>query len=137
MSAQGRPARDAMRFLLVGVSNAVVAYLVFRIVLLVARNATFRAGAAQLAAYAVGTGWSYYWNRRWTFGSNEPVRQGLTRFVVLQAALAAGTSTALGILVDKYHEPATACWLVVMAGATAVNFAVSRLWVFRGRAAPG
>jgi putative flippase GtrA len=122
---------SAVRFAAVGLSNAAISYAMLRIGLSLPSRIPYRAGGSQLVAYAIGIGWSYYWNRRWTFRSNEPVRQGLFRFASLQVGIALASSAAISLLVDVRGFPPTPSWLAVVTGATLTNFVLSRLWIFR------
>jgi len=115
-----------VRFGVVGASNAAVGFGTFWSALHV-----MRAAFAQAMAYAVGTAWSYYWNRRWTFESSGAVAGEATRFVSLQAGFLLFSSGCMGFFVDRHHLPAGPTWLAVMFVVTVLNFVLSRYWAFR------
>ena len=116
------------RFLLVGATNAAISYVVFRLLLWLLAGSAGRATIAQAAAYAAGTGWSYYWNSRWAFSSAP--RRRFTRFFAVQLACLASSSLALGVLIDWAGLPPTLSWLAVMTVITVVNYVALRSWAF-------
>ena len=120
------------RFVAVGLSNFVVSFAVFRVLLALPWSFQFKASLCQLASYAVGTIWSFIWNRSFTFRSKDPVLGQALRFVTVQASLALATALLIGLSVDVLELAATPSWLVIMSGATIVNFLVSKRWVFQG-----
>jgi len=122
---------SSWRFIIVGMSNAVIGFTLFRVCLATPWDVPFKAALSQLVTYAVGITWSFWLNRRWTFKSQGSVAPQALRFTLLQVSLALLSSLAIGLAVDYGGYPATASWLVVMAGITLLNFFLSRLWAFR------
>ena len=110
----------------VGVSNTASGFGVFW-----SLHHLMRAAGAQGVAYTLGTLWSYYWNRRWTFQSQGKVAHEASRFFALQIGFMLLSSTLLGLLVDRAHLPSGACWLAVAALITMLNFVASRYWAFK------
>ncbi len=90
-----------------------------------------RASAAQGIAYTLGTLWSYYWNRRWTFQSQGKVASEAGRFFSLQIGFMLLSSLLLGVLVDREHLPSWPCWFGVSVLITVLNFVASRYWAFK------
>ena len=119
------------RFVAVGFSNFAVSFTVFRVLLALPWSYQFKASLCQLASYAVGTIWSFIWNRRFTFRSKDPVLGQALRFVTLQASLALATASLIGLFVDILDFAATPSWFVIMGGATIVNFLLAKRWVFQ------
>jgi len=119
------------RFVAVGFSNFVVSFTVFRVLLALPWSVQFKASLCQLASYAAGTAWSFVWNRRFTFQSQDPVLRQALRFATLQASLAIVTASLIGLAVDILGFPPTLSWLVVAGGATIVNFLLAKRWVFK------
>jgi putative flippase GtrA len=119
------------RFLLVGATNFLVSYAVFVLAMWALPALTVRAMVAQALSYAAGIGWSFLWNRRFTFQSAGPASAQFRRFLVLQLALLAASSLAIGGLVDGAGLSANAAWLAVMTLVTLINYRLSRRWVFR------
>ncbi len=115
-----------VRFVIVGVSNTALGYGIFR-----AANILMPAFGAQCVSYAISMLWSYYWNRRWTFQSQDNVASEASRFFTTQIAFMLLSSAALGYLVDRKHLPASLCWLGTVAIITVLNFLVSRYWSFK------
>lgn len=116
----------AVRFGLVGVSNTVIGFTVFRGALHL-----FAAFYSQALSYSVGMLWSYYWNRRWTFKSESNVAREALRFFGLQIAFMLASAGLLGLLVDDMHFAAGLSWLGVVVLITALNFVLSRYWAFK------
>ena len=122
---------SSWRFLVVGMSNAVIGFTLFRICLAAPVDIPLKAAVSQLITYAVGITWSFWLNRRWTFQSQGSMAPQAAKFTALQIAFALLSSTAIGLSVDHWGNPATQSWLFVMAAVTLLNFALSRLWAFR------
>ena len=122
-----------VRFAAVGLSNALLSFLVFRASLELLPRESGRAAAAQALSWAAGTIWSFHWNRRWTFGARSAPGRAFAAFAATQALLLAGTSAALGLAIDVLGAPAVPAWLSAMAGATVLNYAVQRRLVFARR----
>lgn len=119
------------RFLLVGVTNFLVSYAVFLLAMWALPALAVRAMVAQALSYAAGIGWSFLWNRRYTFQSAGPANAQFRRFLVLQLALLACSSLAIGWLVDGAGLSAHVAWFAVMTIVTLANYTLSRRWVFR------
>lgn len=117
---------SVIRFGVVGVSNTVIGGGVFW-----SLHRVMPAAAAQGIAYTLGTLWSYYWNRRWTFQSQGKVASEASRFFGLQIGFMLLSSALLGLLVDRAHLPSGACWLLAVAIITVLNFVASRYWAFK------
>ncbi|MEO6603421.1 MAG: GtrA family protein [Polyangiaceae bacterium] len=117
---------SVVRFGVVGVSNTVIGYTVFR-----GAHRVLPAAASQALSYLLGTLWSYYWNRRWTFKSQGNVASEAARFFSLQAGFLVLSASLLGLLVDHLHENPTVSWLGTAALCTVLNFVASRFWAFK------
>jgi putative flippase GtrA len=117
---------SAVRFGLVGVSNTVLGYTVFR-----GAHRVLPAAVSQALSYFVGMLWSYYWNRRWTFKSQANVASEAARFFSLQVGFLVLSASLLGVLVDHLHENPTASWLGTAVLCTVLNFVASRFWAFK------
>jgi len=119
------------RFVVVGLSNAVIGFTVFRACLATPFDVPLKAALSQLVTYAVGITWSFWLNRRWTFRSRGAVAPQAARFAFLQIAFALTSAAAIGLSVDHWGNPASLSWLVVMSLVTILNFVLSRFWAFR------
>jgi len=127
-NAQTVAAKTFGRFLIVGLTNTAISYLAFRTLLWALVDVAGRAAIAQAFAYAIGIGWSYLWNSRWTFAGSPGGR--FARFLAVQLACLAVSALAVGALVDVAGLPPTVSWLTVMAVITVANFLATRYWVF-------
>jgi putative flippase GtrA len=128
LSALARRLSDVslVRFGVVGVSNTAISFVAFW-----SAHRVLGAAASQGIAYTLGTLWSYYWNRRWTFQSQGKVASEASRFFSLQIGFMLLSSLLLGLLVDRARLPSGLCWLGVSAFVTALNFVASRYWAFK------
>jgi putative flippase GtrA len=115
-----------IRFGIVGVSNTAIGFGAFW-----SLHRVLPAAAAQGIGYTLGTLWSYYWNRRWTFQSQGKVASEASRFFSLQIGFMLLSSGLLGLLVDHAHLPSWPCWLAVSVLITVLNFVASRYWAFK------
>src|SRR4051812_15755789 len=79
--------RQFRRFLLVGVGNTVVSFVVYR--LLLALGTPYVLAAA--LGFSVGAANGYFFNRRWTFRARDSAR-ARALYVAVQATGAASTS---------------------------------------------
>jgi putative flippase GtrA len=120
-----------VRFVLVGLSNFVISFSVFRGLLALPWTFEFKATVSQIASYAAGTVWSFLWNRRFTFRSAGSIPRQAVRFFTLQAAMAGASAGLIGLFVDVMSLPATPTWLCVMGCVTIVNYLLCKRWVFR------
>ena len=116
------------RFVVVGVTNTAISYAVFRLMLFLLSDNSRKATIAQAVAYAAGVGWSFYWNRRWTFSAAPKGR--FWRFLAVQVGCLISSSLVVGFLVDDIGVPATPAWIFVMAVITILNFLAVRFWAF-------
>ena len=121
--------RRLPRFLLVGVSNAIVGYSVF----MFAYHVIFPGNVffSQPISYAAGIVWSYMWNRRWTFESVNKVSHEFQRFVVVQMTFLLASTGLLHIVVDLGKINASVGWILVMSLITVANYFVTKNFVFR------
>ena len=117
---------SVVRFGVVGVSNTLIGYTVFRLGLRV-----LPAYLAQGLSYLVGMLWSYYWNRRWTFKSQGNVAAEAMRFFSLQIGFMLLSAALLGFLVDRLSLNASLSWLGTAVLITILNFLASRFWAFK------
>jgi putative flippase GtrA len=122
---------SSWRFVVVGASNALIGFAVFRACLATPVDVPFKAALSQLVTYAVGISWSFWLNRRWTFRSRGSVAGQAARFTFLQVCFALLSAGAIGLAVDHWGQPASISWLLVMSVVTVLNFLLSRFWAFR------
>jgi len=115
-----------VRFGVVGVSNTLIGYTVFR-----GAHRALPAAASQGLSYLVGMLWSYYWNRKWTFKSQGNVAAEAMRFFALQIAFLFLSAAMLGLLVDHLHQNPSLSWLGTAVVITVLNFVASRFWAFK------
>jgi len=136
-ATEGALNSDVTRFIIVGISNIAIGYAVFAVALHLLGDFVLRGTVAQIIAYCVGTVWSYYWNRRWTFRSDADVGGEASRFVVLQIGCAVISTGGVGVTVDALHLHPTLSWLAVVGVVSVINYVLSKRWVFKGKETRG
>lgn len=116
-----------LRFLVVGVGNTGLTYLVFW---LLAVRLGVPDPVALAIGYVVGIANSYVWNRRWTFRSTDSPLREVPKFVVVNVATYGVNLALLRALVHlgMGHAIAEALSLGV---TTVLSYAGQRFWAFR------
>jgi len=118
------PAAQLARFLVVGVANTALSFVVYRLLLAVG---AWYVIAAPLA-FAVGALNGYVFNRRWTFGARDTTRARIL-YVSIQAAGALSTSL-LVLLFVHVGVGKVGAYLVAIPPVTLCMFAANRSWTF-------
>jgi putative flippase GtrA len=115
-------------FLMVGVTNTVISYLVF----LLGYHLWFHQSALFALPFSYGAGivWSYIWNRTWTFQSSADVGKEFTRFIIVQIILLFLSTSLIYWVVDRGNIDASIGWVLVMALITMLNFFLTKTLVF-------
>ena len=127
------PPRDAThhqfaRFLIVGVTNTLLSFVVYRLLLVVSTPYLLAAPVA----FAVGAVNGYILNRRWTFAARDSRRARLLYILVAAAGSAATTLLVLAFV----HGAGTGKVLAYVAALPPVTigtFAANRRWTFADR----
>jgi len=120
--------RQFARFLVVGVGNTAVSFVVYRILLPVGVPYPV---AAPLA-FAAGAVNGYIFNRRWTFGAKDSTRSRAL-YVGIQAVGAVTTSLAVVGFVDVAGMGRVAAYLLAIPPVTVCMFLANRVWTFADR----
>lgn len=113
------------RFLVVGISNTLISFVVYR--LLIEVDVWYFVAAP--LAFAVGALNGYILNRRWTFAARDTTR---ARVLYLAVAAAGALSTSLLVLLFVDVAGSGRVWAYVFAipPVTLGTFAANRLWTF-------
>ncbi|THI83029.1 MAG: GtrA family protein [Nitrospira sp. CG24A] len=119
-----------LRFLLVGLSNALISFIVYLAMLAFLPQTVGMASLAQAIAYGTGMFWSYAWNRTWVFGSRDRVIEEGSRFLVVQVSLMLISIAVIGVAADGLGIDPVLAWVMVMAVITILNFLLLRWWAF-------
>jgi putative flippase GtrA len=117
-------ARQFARYLAVGVSNTVIAFVVYGALL---GLGAWYVVAAPLA-YAAGAVTGYVFNRRWTFGARDSSRARIL-YVAVQATGALSTSLLVTLLV-ALGVGKVAAYLAAVPPVTVSTFLANRVWTF-------
>jgi putative flippase GtrA len=126
--AQRLPVRQFARFLVVGVGNTVLSFVVYRVLLAVG---TWYVLAAPLA-FAAGAVNGYIFNRRWTFAARDSTRARVV-YVAVQATGAVATTVLVPLLVAAGTGKVLA-YLLAIPPVTVCMFFANRVWTFADRA---
>jgi putative flippase GtrA len=121
---RGRLARQFGRFLIVGLGNSALSFVVYRLLL---ESATPYLLAAPVA-FAAGAVNGYFWNRRWTFVAHDSTRARVL-YVTVQAA-GAGLTSVLVFLFARAGAGKIEAYLAAVPPITVAMFFANRLWTF-------
>ena len=113
------------RFVLVGVGNTLVSFVVYDLLLTLA--VPYPAAAA--AAFAAGAVNGYLFNRGWTFHAGDSVRTRI-RYVVVQAAGLGLTTGLLSLFVRAGQIGELGGYAAALPLVTSATFLANRTWVF-------
>jgi putative flippase GtrA len=124
-SGHDDPLRQLGRFLLVGLGNTALSFVVYRLLLVVGTPYVL---AAPLA-FAAGALNGYVFNRSWTFAARDSMRARLL-YVVVQGAGALSTSLLVLFFVRVAETGRVWAYLAAIPPVTLSTFAANRLWTF-------
>lgn len=120
--------RQFVRFLVVGVANTLISFVVYRLLLAVQ---VWYVVAAPLA-WGVGAVNGYVFNRRWTFSARDSARARIAYLLV--TAGGAGASSLLVLLFARGAGLGKLeAFLAALPLVTVSTFAANRYWTFRDR----
>ncbi len=122
------PARQLARFLLVGLGNTALSFVVYRLLLVIATPYVL---AAPLA-FAAGAVNGYVFNRSWTFAARDSTRARVL-YVAVQATGAVSTSLLVLLFVHAAGTGKVWAYLAAIPPVTLCMFAANRLWTFAER----
>src|SRR3954468_17222914 len=120
--------RQFRRFLLVGVGNTFLSFVVYR--LLLALGTPYMLAAA--LGFSVGAVNGYFFNRRWTFGARDSMRARLL-YVAVQATGAAATSLLVLLFVRVVGTGKVGAYLAAIPPVTVCMLMANRIWTFADR----
>jgi putative flippase GtrA len=125
-----RGVRQFLKFGVVGVSGAIVSFVIFHALLHVHLDIKL---AFSIGFIAGGVN-NYFWNRNWTFRSKGHVGKELAQFLsVSGVALVLGIiiTAILDHLLPPFHLRNSLIWLCGTVGGMGVNFFANKYWTFR------
>jgi putative flippase GtrA len=120
--------RQLVRFLVVGVGNSVLSFLVYRLLLAVG---TPYVVAAPLG-FAAGAVNGYVFNRRWTFVARDSTRARVL-YIGVQTVGAVSTSLLVLLFVRAAEMGHVSAYLAAIPPVTIGMFAANRVWTFVDR----
>jgi len=118
-----------VKFIVVGVSNTVISYIVFYIFynLFLDNNAFL----SQCISYAAGIIWSFIWNRKWTFSEQKSHWVVVYPFIISQTILLFLSASMLEYATSNLDWNINLIWICVMLIITAINFIVMKFGIFK------
>ena len=116
------------RFLVVGLGNTVLSFIVYR--LLLAVGAWYLLAAP--LAFAVGAVNGFVFNRRWTFGARDTTRARVL-YLAVQVVGAVSTSLLVLLFVRVAGTGRVVAYLAAVPPVTLGMFVANRLWTFAER----
>lgn len=117
------------RFAVVGASGYVVNLATFALVFHLA-GVGYRVAAT--VAFLVSVSSNFLWNRRWTFDVRHGQRGAqAARFLAVSVVAFGFGLGVLSLLVDGAGLPEVPAQAIAVVAAMPLNFAGTRLWVFR------
>jgi putative flippase GtrA len=119
--------RQFVRFLVVGVANTLITFVVYR--LLLAVDVWYLVAAP--VAWGVGALNGYVFNSRWTFAARDTTRARLL-YVLVTAAGAGASSLLVWVFVGAGLGKVEA-FIVAIPLVTVSTFVANRIWTFADR----
>lgn len=117
------------RFVVVGIYNTIVGYLLFVAVALVAGERLHHQAILAIA-FAISVVHAYATQRYWVFKSTSPVLREFPKFVTVNLSALALNALLLEILV-RLSIPLLLAQLVALFAATVLSFVAHQAWSFR------
>lgn len=128
---RARRAAQFARFALVGASNTALTWLIFFVLVGLAKAPPVGANAV---AWTLTVCWSFFWNRRFTFRrSGSGASREAPRFLAVNLSSAAFSTAIVAAL---QHRPLILAQAVATSVTMAWNFLLFRYLVFRAPTAP-
>lgn len=119
---------QAARFSIVGIANTLIDAAFF---FALAQALAFHPLPAKWISYSAGLANSYYWNRRWTFQTEGPVRQAALRYAAVNLVGLLANAGLLTLALNTLHMPLPLAWLAATGGSWLWNFLGSKQLVFK------
>ena len=119
------PSGQFVRFLVVGVGNTALSFVVYR--LLLAAGTPYLIAAP--LAFAAGAANGYVLNRRWTFAAPDSARARVI-YIAVQGMGAGSTSLLVLLFVRAAGVGKVGAYLAAIPPVTVATFAANRLWTF-------
>jgi putative flippase GtrA len=120
--------RQFIRFLIVGVANTVISFVVYRLLLVFG---VWYLVAAPVA-WAIGAVNGYLFNRRWTFAARDSTRARIL-YVLVTAAGAASSSLLVLLFAGGVGIGKVEAFLAALPLVTVSTFMANRVWTFSDR----
>ena len=129
--------RQFVKFCFVGASGVLVNLAVFNLTLLAwnlvaGDTPTVSKYLGNLLGFVVSVMTNYYLNRRWTFRSSGAVSSELPKFFTVSVVAYLVNLAVFTLALHGLHLSDNLSQLVAIACVMPINFALNKLWSFRG-----
>ncbi len=131
-----------VRFGIVGVSNTVISYVIYVVVLLLLQKwqALPRIDylVASVIAFILSVLWSFYWNNKYVFqkndGENRSIWQALLKTYISYAFTGLFLNSILSVVwVEVFNWPKLIAPIINLLISVPLNFILNKFWAFRSK----
>lgn len=131
-----------IKFGIVGVSNTLISYLLYVVVLLLLKKANILQDinylVAQFAAFVLSVLWSFYWNNRMVFVLEENQTRNIWKALIKTYISYSFTgiflnSALLMLWVQVFHISEFIAPIINLLVSVPLNFIINKFWAFRAK----
>ena len=131
-----------IKFGIVGVSNTLISYLLYVVVLLLLKKANILQGinylVAQFVAFVLSVLWSFYWNNRMVFVLEENQTRNIWKALIKTYISYSFTgiflnSALLVLWVQIFHISEFIAPIINLLVSVPLNFIINKFWAFRAK----
>jgi putative flippase GtrA len=116
-----------IKFCLIGVTNVVISYTIYYILLTLGVNYLL----ANAIAYLIGILNGYIWSSKFVFNKNKSINNMMKFFIVYISALFINLGI-MYICVDYYNMNKLIAPIIAIGIGTIYNYSLNKIWTFRG-----
>lgn len=128
-----------IKFGIIGLSNTVISYVIYVLVLLVFQKNNFLPEVdyliAQLIGFIISVLWSFYWNRKYVFADGEekiPWLQALLKTYISYGFTGIILNSILSVVwVEWIGIPKIVAPIINLLISVPLNFVLNKFWAFR------
>lgn len=130
-----------IKFGIVGLSNTLISYVLYLISLLVFQKLGILENidylVAQVIAFILSVLWSFYWNNKYVFGTEENEERNLVKALIKTYVSYAFTGLFLNSIlsllwVEVLHWSKLIAPVINLLVSVPLNFIINKFWAFKG-----
>ena len=130
-----------IKFGIVGLSNTLISYLLYLISLIVFQKLGILENidylVAQVIAFILSVLWSFYWNNKYVFGTEENEERNLVKALIKTYVSYAFTGLFLNSIlsllwVEVLHWSKLIAPVINLLVSVPLNFIINKFWAFKG-----